>query len=257
MTARDPLVVFMPSGKRGYFAVGTPLLQAARALGVDIDSVCGGRGLCGRCQVEIAEGEFAKHGVRSGSANVTPLGEVEMRYASRQALLPGRRLSCSTRVQGDVVVDVPSESQVHRQLVRKDADAREIILNPVVRLHTVEVQQPDMLDPASDLRRLFNALEKEWNLTGLAVDVGVLRGLQKALRDGQWQVTVAVHGGKQIIAVWPGFHQKAFGMAIDVGSTTIAAHLCDLLSGELVAAAGLMNPQIRFGEEMIIRVSYA
>ncbi len=257
MTRKDPLVVFTPSGKRGRFAVGTPLLQAARALGVDIDSVCGGRGLCGRCQVVIAEGEFAKHGVRSGAASVTPPGAVEMRYASRQELKPGHRLSCSTQLQADVVVDVPSTSQVHRQLIRKDADARVINLNPVVRLHYVEVRQPDMMDPASDLRRLFNALEAEWNLSGLAVDVGVLRGLQKALRDGQWRVTVAVHGGRQIIAVWPGFHQKAFGMAIDVGSTTIAAHLCDLLSGELVAAAGLMNPQIRFGEDLMSRVSYA
>ncbi len=257
MNGNDPLVVFTPSGKRGRFPVGTPLLQAARALGVDIDSVCGGRGLCGRCQVLIAEGEFAKHGVRSGAHNVSPVGEVELRYASRQGLEAGHRLSCSTRVQGDVVVDVPSSSQVHRQVVRKDADAREIKLNPVVRLHYVEVQEPDMLDPSGDLRRLMNSLETEWQLTGLACDLAVLRDLQQALRKGQWKVTVAVHGEKQIIAVWPGFRDRAFGMAVDVGSTTVAAHLCNLGSGELVAAAGVMNPQIRFGEDLMSRVSYA
>jgi uncharacterized 2Fe-2S/4Fe-4S cluster protein (DUF4445 family) len=249
--------VFTPSGKRGRFPVGTPLLQAARVLGVDIDSVCGGRGLCGRCQVLIADGEFAKHGVRSSAQSVTPLGDVEMHYASSQELKAGHRLSCSTHVLSDVVVDVPSSSQVHRQVVRKDADTRDIKLNPVIRLHYVEVQEPDMRDPSGDLQRLLNALAFEWRLTGLSCDLTVLRALQHALRQGNWQVTVAVHGGTQIIAVWPGFQEKAFGMAVDVGSTTLAAHLCDLLSGELVASAGVMNPQIRFGEDLMSRVSYA
>ncbi len=257
MTDNTPLVVFMPSGKRGRFPVGTPLLQAARTLGVDIDSVCGGRGICGRCQVLIAEGEFAKHGVRSGAGSVSAVAEIELRYADRRGLPAGHRLSCSTHVRGDVVVDVPSSSQVHRQVVRKDADAREIKLNPVVRLHYVEVREPDMQDPSGDLRRLMHALEQEWQLTGLACDLTVLRELQRALRKDQWKVTVAVHGEKQIIAVWPGFHDKAFGMAVDVGSTTVAAHLCNLESGELVAAAGIMNPQIRFGEDLMSRVSYA
>jgi uncharacterized 2Fe-2S/4Fe-4S cluster protein (DUF4445 family) len=164
MTGKDPLVVFMPSGKRGRFPVGTPLLSAARTLGVDVDSVCGGRGICGRCQVLIAEGEFAKHGIQSGAASVSPVSEVETRYANRRGLIAGHRLSCSTKVQGDVVVDVPPGSQVHRQVVRKDADAREIKLNPVVRLHYVEVAEPDMHDPSGDLRRLLEALAREWDL---------------------------------------------------------------------------------------------
>src|ERR1700722_14978553 len=95
MAARDPLVVFTPSGKRGHFPVGTPLLQAARSLGVDIDSVCGGRGLCGRCQVLVAEGEFAKHGVSSSSASLSPFSESEMRFSRRTPLGPGHGLSSS------------------------------------------------------------------------------------------------------------------------------------------------------------------
>ncbi len=157
---------------------------------------------------------------------------------------------------GDVVVDVPSDSQVHRQVVRKAAEAHDIELDPVVRLHYVEVQQPDMHDPSGDLRRLEDALDFEWRLTGLACDVRVLQQLQSALRKGGWKVTVAVHGGSQIIAVWPGFRERVHGIAIDVGSTTIAAHLCDLASGEVVAAAGVMNPQIRFGEDLMSRVSW-
>ncbi len=257
MNPTDPLIVFTPSGKRGRFAVGTPILQAARALGVDIDSVCGGRGLCGRCQVLVAEGEFAKHGVSSSSASLSPFSEAERRFAARAPLAPGRRLSCSARVETDVVIDVPESSQVHRQVVRKEADVRVIELNPLVRLHYVQVKQPDMHDPSGDLRRLYDALEIEWDLKNLTTDLSVLQTLQPALRADAWAVTVAVHDAKQIIGIWPGLHEKAFGLAVDVGSTTIAAHLCDLQSGEVVASAGLMNPQIRFGEDLMSRVSYS
>jgi uncharacterized 2Fe-2S/4Fe-4S cluster protein (DUF4445 family) len=257
MATREPLVVFTPSGKRGHFPVGTPLLQAARSLGVDIDSVCGGRGLCGRCQVLVAEGEFAKHGVTSSSGSLSPLSEPEIRYSRRVPLAAGRRLSCSARVEADVVIDVPASSQVHRQVVRKEADEHAIELNPVVRLHYVQVKQPDMHDPSGDLRRLFEALEAEWNLTDLTCDLAVLQTLQPVLRAGAWQVTVAVHAAKQIIGVWPGLHERAYGLAVDIGSTTIAAHLCDLRSGDVVASAGVMNPQIRFGEDLMSRVSYS
>ena len=257
MATRNPLVVFTPSGKRGHFAVGTPLLQAARSLGVDIVSVCGGRGLCGRCQVLVAEGEFAKHGVTSSSASLSPFSEPEMRFAKRAHLAEGRRLSCSARVEADVVIDVPASSQVHRQVVRKEADEHAIELYPVVRLHYVQVKQPDMHDPSGDLRRLYDALEAEWNLKDLACDLSVLQMLQPVLRREDWQVTVAVHGAKQIIGVWPGLHERVYGLAVDVGSTTIAAHLCDLTSGDVVASAGVMNPQIRFGEDLMSRVSYS
>jgi uncharacterized 2Fe-2S/4Fe-4S cluster protein (DUF4445 family) len=254
--ADDALVVFLPSGRRGRFPVGTPLLQAGRALGVDIDSVCGGRGLCGRCQIELSEGEFAKHGITSCAAHLSSLGEVEQRYAETQGLKPGRRLSCSTLLLGDAVIDVPPDSQVHRQVVRKRAEVHAIQLDPVVRLYYVDVQEPDMHDPSSDLRRLEEALEFEWRLTDLRCDARVLQQLQQALRQGSWQVTVAVHNGNQLIAVWPGFRDKAYGLAVDVGSTTIAGHLCELASGEVIAAAGVMNPQIRFGEDLMSRVSY-
>jgi uncharacterized 2Fe-2S/4Fe-4S cluster protein (DUF4445 family) len=257
MAPRDPLVVFTPSGKRGNFPVGTPLLQAARSLGVDIDSVCGGRGLCGRCQVLVAEGEFAKHGVSSSHASLSPFSEPEKRFARRVSLAEGRRLSCSARVEADVVIDVPASSQVHRQVVRKEADEHAIELNPVVRLHYVQVKQPDMHDPSGDLRRLFEALEAEWSLTDLTCDLSVLQSLQPVLRAGAWQVTVAVHAAKQIIGVWPGLHELVYGLAVDIGSTTIAAHLCDLSSGDVVASAGVMNPQIRFGEDLMSRVSYS
>lgn len=255
--SQDALVVFTPSGRRGRFPVGTSVLQAARSLGVDIDSVCGGRGLCGRCQVVLAEGEFAKHGVHSCASNLSGRSENEQTWEKTHgAMNPGRRLSCSTTVLGDVVIDVPADSQVHRQIVRKRAEVRDIELDPAVRLYYVEVQQPDMHVPSSDLRRLKEALDFDWRLTNLQADIRVVQELQSALRKGEWKVTVAVVDSERIIAVWPGLREKVYGMAVDVGSTTIAAHLCDMQTGEVVASAGKMNPQIRFGEDLMSRVSY-
>jgi uncharacterized 2Fe-2S/4Fe-4S cluster protein (DUF4445 family) len=254
--ADDAAIVFTPSGLRGRFPLGTPVLQAARALGVDVDSVCGGRGICGRCQVNQVEGEFAKHGIVSRRDHLSAFSEVEQAYAARKPMQSGRRLSCSAKILGDLVIDVPAESQAHRQIVRKAVEAVSIELDPAIRLHYVEVAEPDMHAPASDLRRLMDALEREWGLRSLDWDLAVVQGLQVTLRHGGWKATVAVHDEKTIVAVWPGFRDRAFGVAVDVGSTTISAHLCDLSSGEVVAAVGAMNPQIRFGEDLMSRVSY-
>ena len=257
MTLSAHRVVFTPSGKRGEFADGTSLLAAARELGVDLDSVCGGRGICGRCQIDIAEGDFAKHALLSSADHVTPWGEVESRYADKRgALPPGRRLGCQARICGDLVIDVPPESQVHRQVVRKRAETHPIEIDPVVRLYYVEVAEPDMHEPASDLRRLQQALSEQWGLAETNADLATLATLQKTLRAGQWKVTAALRKGRDIVAIMPGFAERAYGVAIDVGSTTIAAHLTDLASGEVVAAVGAMNPQIRFGEDLMSRVSY-
>ena len=156
-----------------------------------------------------------------------------------------------------VRIDVPPGSQVHHQVVRKDFEARDIELDPVVHLYFVEVDEPDMHDQAGDLQRLERALEREWRITGLRCDLRVLQDLQPALREGRWAVTVAIRHDGQIVAVWPGFRDRAYGAAVDVGSTTIAVHLCDLTRGEVVGSSGAMNPQIRYGEDLMSRVSYA
>ena len=271
----DALVVFAPSGRRGRFPLGTPLLQAARSLGVDIDSVCGGRGICGRCQVELAEGRFAKHGITSAADHISPLSEPERRYGERRRPLGARRLSCHAVLLGDVVIDVPRESQVHRQVVRKAAEARDIRLNPVVRLCYVEVDEPDMDHPSSDLERLSTALSEQWDVAAPDIDFRLLPGLQSLLRAGRWRVTAALRdagpapgapdgsseaaeGWRQarVVGLWPGLQERLYGVAVDIGSTTLSAHLCDLASGEVLAVAGRMNPQIRFGEDLMSRVSW-
>jgi len=255
--AVEPLVIFTPSGRRGRFEPGTTVLDAARSLGVDIDSVCGGRGICGRCQVEPSFGTFAKHGITASPDHLSAPGEQEARYDREKGLADGRRLSCTAQLHGDMVIDVPPESQVHRQVVRKSLTVRDFVVDPVVRLHYVEVTPPELASPSGDLARLFEALEREWALTGLDADLEAVRALQPALEAGGYAVTVAVHDGSHVTAVWPGFHERIFGVAIDIGSTTIAGHLADLADGSVLASSGVMNPQIRFGEDLMSRVSYA
>ena len=250
-------VVFTPSGKRGRFPVGTPVLEAARSLGVDIDSVCGGRAICGRCQILCSEGNFAKHRIQSSSSNLSEFTKTEERWERvKKVSLKGRRLSCQARLQGDVVIDVPPDSQVHRQVVRKGVELLDIELNPLVRLYYIEVQEPDMHTPSGDLQRVYAALEYEWHLADLTTEPCILSSLQKVLRQGEWKITVAVAEDRQVIAVWPGFKEQTLGLAVDVGSTTIAAHLCDLMTGDVLSSNGIMNPQIRFGEDLMSRVSY-
>ena len=261
--SNDPLVVFTPSGKRGHFPKGTPILTAARQLGVDLDSVCGGRGICSKCQVSPGYGQFPKHGVTVNDDALSEWNSVEQRYKDKRGLLDGRRLGCQAQVQGDVVIDVPAESQVHKQVVRKRAEARDIVLNPSTKLFYVEVQEPDMHDPSGDLERLTDALREQWQLVNVKADLQILQTIQKTLRKGEWKVTVAVHLGDdenppRIMHLWPGFYEGTlYGLAVDLGSTTIAAHLCDLQTGEVVASSGVMNPQIRFGEDLMSRVSYS
>lgn len=258
----EPLVVFTPSGKRGHFPIGTPVLTAARQLGVDLDSVCGGRGICSKCQITPSFGEFPKHGVTAHADALSEWNSVEQRYDDKRGLKSGRRLGCQATVQGDIVIDVPEESQVHKQVIRKAASDRVITMDPATRLYFVEVDEPDMHTPTGDLERVARALQEQWQIENVRAALPVLSKLQPALRKGKWQITVALNKGHddthaRILDVWPGLYEGGlYGLAIDLGSTTIAAHLCDLITGEVKASSGLMNPQIRFGEDLMSRVSY-
>ncbi len=263
MSESDPLVVFTPSGKRGRFPKGTPVLTAARQLGVDLDSVCGGRGICSKCQITPGYGEFSKHGVTVREGALSDWNAVEERYDQKRGLKAGRRLGCQAQVMGDIVIDVPPESQVHKQVVRKAASARVIQMDPATRLYFVEVDEPDMHEPTGDLERLERALREQWEIEEITADLTLLAKLQPVLRKGKFRVTVALHRSHletvpRVIEIWPGLHEAGlYGLAIDLGSTTVAAHLTDLESGEVKASSGIMNPQIRFGEDLMSRVSYA
>ncbi len=253
-------VVFQPSGKRGSFPVGTPLLDAARSLGVYVESVCGGRGICGRCQISVSEGTFAKEGITSSPDHLGAATEAESRYATLRNLASDRRLSCQAKIDGDLVVDVPTDAQTNRQVVRKRAEAKHIAPASSISLATVSLEEPDMENPRGDSDRLCEVVAQKLGLEALRLDPALLQNVQKVLRQGKWTVTAAVHNdgsaGPEIVALWPGEKRAVYGLAVDIGSTTIAAHLCNLQNGRTVSSAGTSNPQIRFGEDLMSRVSY-
>lgn len=257
----DPLVLFMPSGKRGRFPVGTPVLDAARQLGVYVESVCGGRATCGRCQIEVQEGNFAKHKIVSSNDHISPKGPKEERYERVRGLPERRRLSCSAQILGDLVIDVPQDTVINAQTIRKDADTRVIARDTAIRMCYVEIEEPDMHKPLGDLDRLKIALMKDWGFKNLEFDFYLLPQVQGILRKGTWTATAAIHKDAdsdiaRVIALWPGLKNEAYGLACDIGSTTIAMHLVSLLSGRVAASSGTSNPQIRFGEDLMSRVSY-
>ncbi|WP_429807460.1 ASKHA domain-containing protein [Ensifer sp. B1-9] len=258
---KEPLVLFMPSGKRGRFPVGTPVLDAARKLGVYVESVCGGRATCGRCQIEVQEGNFAKHKIVSSLEHISAKGAKEERYEKIRGLPDGRRLSCSAQILGDLVVDVPQDTVINAQVVRKAATDRVIERNAAVQLCYVEVDEPDMHKPLGDLDRLKVMLEKDWGWKDLLIAPHLIPQVQTILRKGNWAVTAAIHRDMDssrpfIVGLWPGLKNEAYGVACDIGSTTIAMHLVSLLSGRIAASSGASNPQIRFGEDLMSRVSY-
>jgi len=249
-------ILFMPSGLRGQVPIGTTVLQAAQRLGVDLESICGGQGKCRKCQVLPQEGEFSKHGIVSRANHLSELTETELHHQSRKRLKGGRRLGCNARILGDLVVDVPEESQQHKQHIAKAVTAYDIQVLPALRLYTVTLPEPDMHSPISDKRRLQQALASEHELPIMDCEMSQLRLLQPALAKAGRRITVAVYQFQQIIGVWPGEKKDVYGLAVDLGSTTIAAQLCNLDTGEIVATADTMNPQIRFGEDLMSRVSY-
>jgi len=249
-------IALMPSGRKGQVAAGTDLLQAARELGVELESICGGRQTCGKCQIILEEGKFPKHGLTSRKDHLSSPTALELEY-DRDHHLDGRRLACAALIQGDVLITVPDESQAHKQVIAKAATKRIIDISPAVRLVYVEVEPAKLGDPRGDWDRLAQALQDQWDLTGLAIDPKLLTTLQTILREGDFTVTATIWQDKQLIRLQPGYTEGIYGLAIDVGSTTVVAHLCDLRTGEVKSTQSAMNPQVRYGEDLMSRISYS
>jgi uncharacterized 2Fe-2S/4Fe-4S cluster protein (DUF4445 family) len=253
------VVVFQPSGRQGRVTHGSTLLDAARELGVDVDSVCGGRQTCGKCKLLVQTGTFAKPGISSDLAHLTPPDATETAYSQRHAAAwaLNARLSCAACVLGDVLVDVPPESTRHKQIVGKDARDIAVNVESPLRQVFVEVQPHVLGERDGDWERLQQALAHEWRLHDLRIDLPALRTLSAALRAGKHKVTVTLANGQEVLDIRAGFHDALYGLAVDIGSTSIAAHLCDLRNGVIRATASAMNPQISYGEDLMSRVSYA
>lgn len=250
-------VIFQPSGRRGKVAAGKTLLEASYELGVEIEAPCGTHKVCGKCKVKLETGSFEKFNIDSKAENLSPLNEEEKKLLTEKEIAGNFRLACATQILGDVLVFVPEESRKADQVVLQTGKERMFKLNPAVRNYYVEMARATLDDHRDDLRRLQDALKDQFGLDNLSMDYFVLRELPNMIRDGGWKVTASVLYGREIIDVKSGFAEKWYGIGIDVGTTTVAAYLCDLRTGEMLVKDGMMNPQVRYGEDVLSRITYA
>jgi uncharacterized 2Fe-2S/4Fe-4S cluster protein (DUF4445 family) len=249
-------IVFQPSGLRGKVEDGTTILNAARQLGASLESICGGKGVCGKCKIRIEEGDYPKYRIHSSVAATATKDEVNAKFLSKQQLKQNYRLACQTKIHGDVVVFVPEESRKGQQVVRKEATARKIKLNPAVKKYYVELKPATLDDATGDFERLTDALKSRYKLNDLIIDYPVLLKLQNTVRDGKWKATVSVWQNCEIVDVEAGEVKQCYGLAVDIGTTTVAGYLCELTTGEILATESMMNPQVAYGEDVMSRIGY-
>ncbi|MEJ2758731.1 MAG: ASKHA domain-containing protein, partial [Anaerolineales bacterium] len=254
---RTPLhtLILMPSGRHGSVAEGTTLLEAARTLGVELESICGGRQTCNKCLVRIENGYFDKHKIESSEAHVSPPTQKELQLLEELGI-DDLRMSCNTQVMGDLLVTVPEESQAQKQIIRKTVGEQVIEVKPIVRQVYIEVDQAELGEHRGDWGRIQSALKDQWDLENLLIAPYALRHLQRALREGDWKVTAVIWDEQQVLDLQPGYQEGAYGLAVDIGSTTVAAYLCDLRTGAVLSTASAMNPQVSYGEDLMSRISY-
>ena len=249
-------VIFQPSGRRGDITEEKTILEASRELGVEIESLCGGVQNCGKCKVKLETGRFERYGITSLQEHLSPFTEEENECITEKEKIEGYRLACAAHIQGDVLIFVPEESRIGQQVVRKGATQRSIALKPAISLYYLELSPPTLHDLLGDFDRLHKALRENHSLPSLGIDYPMLLRLSSVLREGEWKVTVAVWMGREIIDIRPGKVTDIYGLAVDVGTTTVAAYLCHLHTGELVATETIMNPQVVYGEDIMSRIAY-
>jgi len=249
-------VIFQPSGRRGEVPKDVTLIEASRLLGVDIESLCGEKKVCGKCKIRVEEGFFEKFGIESSGSHLSGWQEEEEKYINAEERKKGYRLGCVAKVEGDVLIFVPEESRAGKQVVSKKARDIHIDHNPAVKIYYVEVEPPTFEEPTGDFERICRGLEKEYGLKDLKIDIFTLRQLPTALRDGDWKVTISVWNDQEIIRVRPGKAEHSYGLAIDVGTTTVAGYFCDLTTMEVVDTVTLMNPQCKYGEDVMARITF-
>ncbi len=257
MEKKDVTIVFQPSGRRGQVEKGKSLLEAAQDLGVAIESVCGGKHVCGKCLVRVEEGFYARDGLSSSRDHLSPFLAEEKKFITPQEQESGYRLACIARLNGDALIYLPEESRGKNQVVRKEVRDLPFHLNPGVQSYFVELPPPTLADPLADFERLRQALEKDYGLKGLSIDFLTLKNLPQNLRGKNWQATVLVWMNRKILEIIPGRAENYYGVAVDIGTTTVALFLCNLKTGKVEAADSIMNPQVSYGEDVMSRISYA
>lgn len=234
------------------------LLQIAQRMGVGIDAACGSSGVCGKCKIRVVDGVFDVYGIKSGQSHLNDMTAEELHLLTEDEQNDGIRLACKAMPRGDLVVEVPRTSRLAKQVVLSEGKSREIPLNPAVKSYCVTLPKATLEDHRDDYNRLCDTLHECFPKLPekLEIDFAVLKKLSAALRQGHWTVSATVWQNKKIIGVRPGAHSDCYGVAIDIGTTTIAAYLCDCNTGETVQVSSMMNPQVRFGDDVLARVSH-
>ncbi|MDP7355530.1 MAG: ASKHA domain-containing protein [Desulfobacterales bacterium] len=252
----DHTIIFQPSGRRARVSEGTTILDAARKLGVGIEAVCGENLVCGKCRVKIMEGEFPKEDITSSLSHVGKVDEKEMKTLKKKEKQENIRLACSTSIMGDILVFVPEASRTGKQIVSKAAGKIKVKLKPAVKKYYVVLLPPSLENPHGDFERLCDVLAKAHGLKKVSIDYRALQVLPDVLRTGDWKVTVTVWQDHEIIRVESGRVETNVGLAVDVGTTTVAGYLTDLNTGEVLTTESMMNPQVSYGEDVMSRITY-
>jgi len=232
---------FEPVGRRGQCQDNESLLDCAHRLGVGIISLCGGKGTCHSCKVRVLSGT-----VSEPTSN-------ELEVFSAQELEDGWRLACQTYPISDCKLSVPAESVTTPQRIQVEGLEITVHPEPPVRAYHLQLPTPSLSHPQADADRLLQALNQQHQLRCSQVDIDVLRILSPQLRSWNWQCQATVRNDEVVaLSPWPS-HQ--LGLAIDLGTTKIAGYLVDLSHGRTLAAKGIMNPQISYGEDIVSRIT--
>lgn len=247
-------IIFTPSGIRASASEGETVYDVALRAGVDMQSICGGKGQCRRCQVELGTGKHAKFNLDVKENHLMGLSPTEKRAIRDGDLSQGRRLACRSKICGDVVIEIPSDSRELETSISKKSNEIDTVLNPAIKLYLCELPVPTFEKNPVDGEALTDAV----NEFGISAKPAhrVLIKLQKMLSDHERRLIAVVRDGCEIIDIWPPSAKDAYGAALDIGSTSLALYIYDLSTGALVYEQADMNPQIRYGEDVMSRVSY-
>ncbi len=258
-------VLYLPDEKKAKVERGVSLLEATGVSGVHINNLCGGQGVCGKCKVKVRKGR-----VEGRSKYLSIL--------SKEELQEGYVLACQTPVESDLEVEVPPESRLEGEQILTEArtvtysepafverhpqeEAKVPFYSPLTSKVYLQMPPPSLEDSFSDLDRIYRELRRKWDIPVLDVELNVIQDLARLLRQSDWKVTVTLGRkpqGLRILQVEPGDTSKQnFGVAVDVGTTTVVVQLVDLVSGQVMASNASHNSQSRYGEDVISRMIYA
>jgi uncharacterized 2Fe-2S/4Fe-4S cluster protein (DUF4445 family) len=253
---RESHIIFQPSGIRAVVPTDFSVLEAANSVGEGIEALCGGNGFCGKCRVRILDD--GKGASPDSISCLNPVTEAERRYFSEAELAQGMRLACRATIvhPGQVTVFVPESSRRGRQVIHKGARDLPVEIDPAVAWYHVSVPASTLEKPEADVSRLLTELSRVYGLKGLSLDRPCLLRLPDVLHRSRGDVSALVWQKREVLDVIPGMGDRTFGVAIDIGTTTVAAYFTDLGTGEILATESMMNPQVSRGEDVMSRLSY-